>query len=345
MNTLIISDLIQLPKAAHLLKEGGLVATPTETVYGLAANAFDEDAVAHIFKAKGRPNDNPLIVHIASLDGLEELVSEIPPKAKLLMDAFWPGPLTLIFEASSKVPDIVRAGLPSVAVRFPSHPIMQSLIKLAGVPVAAPSANLSGKPSPTNAQRVIEDLNGKVAAIIDGGDCSVGLESTVVDITSDIPTILRPGGITEAMLKSVVGEVHIDPALVSKDTTLKPKSPGMKYTHYSPNAEVIIVKGSQDAVVDEINLQIQQCKDQNLAVGVLATDETANLFDCEHVLSVGSLSDLSTVASNLFEALRKFDDYKMDRVYSVAFPESGIGEAIMNRLEKSAGYNIIHKSS
>ncbi|MGL4345357.1 MAG: L-threonylcarbamoyladenylate synthase, partial [Cellulosilyticaceae bacterium] len=268
-----------------------------------------------------------------------------PPNAKLLMDAFWPGPLTLIFDATDQVPAVVRGGLPTVAVRFPSHPIMQSLIELAGVPVAAPSANLSGKPSPTNAQRVIEDLSGKVDAIIDGGTSDVGLESTVVDVTSTIPTILRPGGITHAMLESVVGTVHIDPALLSPSENLKPKSPGMKYTHYSPNAEVIIVKGALDAVVSEINSRVMDCEKEHLSVGVLATDETMHLFNCKNVLSVGTISNLSTVATNLFEALRKFDDYKMDRVYSLAFPEEGIGEAIMNRLEKSAGYNIIHKSS
>ncbi|MGL4736706.1 MAG: L-threonylcarbamoyladenylate synthase [Cellulosilyticaceae bacterium] len=345
MNTLIISDLTQLPKAAHLLQEGGLVATPTETVYGLAADAFNEDAVAQIFKAKGRPSDNPLIVHIASLEALDTLAQEIPAKAKTLMDAFWPGPLTLIFEATNKVPAVVRGGLSTVAVRFPSHPIMQSLITLAGVPVAAPSANLSGKPSPTNAQRVIDDLSGKVDAIIDGGDCAVGLESTVVDVTGPIPTILRPGGITHDMLTSVVGEVHVDPALLSRDESIKPKSPGMKYTHYSPNADVIIVKGSFESVIAEINDQVSRCKADHIKVGVLATEETKHLVNCEHILSVGTLSDLSTVATNLFEALRKFDDYGMDRVYSLAFPENGIGEAIMNRLEKSAGYNIIHKSS
>lgn len=343
MNTLIISDTLKLNLATSIIKNGGLVAVPTETVYGLAANALDGTAISSIFKAKGRPNDNPLIVHISSLDMLYPLVKSIPPKATSLIEAFWPGPLTLIFEASDVVPSEVRAGLPTVAIRFPSHPIMCDLIRQSGVPLAAPSANTSGKPSPTNAARVIDDLSGKVDVIIDGGDCSVGLESTVVDITREIPTILRPGGITEDMLKEVVGEINIDPALISHDTNIKPISPGMKYTHYSPNAQVIIVKGDLDLVVTEINLKIQEAKAMQKDVGVLATDETSSLFDCEKVLSVGSSYNLNEIASNLFEVLRKFDDSHTDIVYSLAFPERGMGKAIMNRLEKSAGYNIINK--
>lgn len=343
MNTLIISDTSKLNQAASIIKKGGLVAVPTETVYGLAANALDGNAVSSIFKAKKRPNDNPLIVHIASLDMLYPLVKSIPPKATSLIKAFWPGPLTLIFEASDIIPDEVRAGLSTVAIRFPSHPVMCDLIKQSGVPLAAPSANTSGKPSPTNAARVIDDLSGKVDVIIDGGDCSVGLESSVVDTTRDIPTILRPGGITEDMLNEVIGEINIDPALIHHDTNIKPISPGMKYTHYSPDAAVIIVKGELDQVVAEINAKIEEAKIANKDVGVLATDETFALFDCKKVLSVGSISNLSEIASNLFEVLRKFDDSHTDIVYSLAFPEIGIGKAIMNRLEKSAGYNIINK--
>ena len=343
MNTLIISDLTQLHKASSIIKEGGLVATPSETVYGLCANALDSVAVANIFKAKGRPNDNTLIVHISSLDMLYPLVKSIPPKATSLINAFWPGPLTLIFEASDIIPQDVRAGLPTVAIRFPSHPIMHDLIKESGVPIAAPSANTSGKPSPTNAARVIDDLFGKVDAIIDGGDCSVGLESTVLDITREIPTVLRPGGITEAMIKEVVGEVQIDPALISNDSDIKPISPGMKYTHYSPDAQVIIVKGDIESVICEINERIQIAKDNNQKVGVLATDETLSRFNCDSVLSVGSMSNLNQVAAHLFEVLRKFDDEHIDIVYSLAFPEIGMGKAIMNRLEKSAGHHIIHK--
>lgn len=343
MNTLIISDTSKLNQAASIIKEGGLVAVPTETVYGLAANALDGKAVSNIFRAKGRPSDNPLIVHISSLDMLYPLVKSISPKATSLMKAFWPGPLTLIFEASDIIPEEVRAGLPTVAIRFPSHPVMCNLINQAGVPLAAPSANTSGKPSPTNAARVIHDLSGKIDAIIDGGDCSVGLESSVVDTTGEVPTILRPGGITEDMLREVIGDIHIDPALLNPDMDIKPISPGMKYTHYSPDAQVIIVKGELNEVVSEINQRILEAKSVGKDVGVLATDETSSLFNCDKVLSVGSCSNLLEVASNLFEVLRKFDDSHTDIVYSLAFPEEGIGKAIMNRLEKSAGYNIINK--
>lgn len=343
MDTLLISDVSDLTYAAHTLQKGGLVVSPTETVYGLAANAMDADAVKNIFKAKGRPSDNPLIVHIASLDMLDSLVTTIPENAKVLMDHFWPGPLTLIFNASSKIPNAVRANLPTVAIRFPSHPVMQKLIKASGLPLAAPSANISGKPSPTNVARVIEDLSGKVDVIIDGGDCSVGLESTVVDITSTPPTILRPGGITAEMLEAVIGPVSIDPALSGQDPNLVPKAPGMKYTHYSPNAEVIIVKGKLSKVTDEINTLTSKAQSLGKKVGVLATDETMHLFKDAYVLSCGTSTDLSTIAANLFEKLRAFDDAKVDIVYSLAFPSTGIGKAIMNRLEKSAGHHIINK--
>ena len=341
MNTLLIDDMTYLKTAAHILQTGGLVAAPTETVYGLCANALNSDAVASIYTAKGRPSDNPLIIHISNLAMLTPLVESIPEKARLLMDHFWPGPLTLIFKATDAVPLSVRAGLPSVAIRFPAHPVMQNLITLSGLPLAAPSANTSGKPSPTNALRVKEDLDGKIDAIIDGGDCTVGLESTVVDVTSALPTILRPGGITKAMLESVVGEVLVDPALISNDESLTPKAPGMKYTHYAPNAQVIIVKGPQDAVITEINARISSAAGQK--IGVLATEETKDAFDTPFVISVGRASHLEEVAMHLFEALRTFDDQGIDTVYSLAFSEEGIGKAIMNRLEKSAGFNIIYK--
>lgn len=343
MHTIVLSKASDLTEACHVLQKGGLVAVPTETVYGLAANALDPLAVAKIFEAKGRPSDNPLIVHIAELSMLDDLVIEIPTCAKKLIDAFWPGPLTLIFKASSKTPDIVRAGLPTLAVRFPSHPIILDLIRQSGLPLAAPSANTSGKPSPTNAKRVIEDLTGKVDIIIDGGNCSVGLESTVIDVTSETPVILRPGGITLDMLKQVVDSVSMDPALSCPDPNLKPKSPGMKYTHYSPNASVVIVKGPTELVAEEINSLVEAKSTLGQKVGVLATDETKHLFNCSTVLSVGSSNHLETVAMHLFEVLRQFDDLKIDIVYSVAFPDEGIGKAIMNRLEKSAGYHFIYK--
>jgi len=342
MKTVIISDLNDLNIASDMIKCGGLVAAPTETVYGLCADALNTVAVANIFKAKGRPNDNPLIVHITNRCMLDPLVTHISQEAMLLMDAFWPGPLTLVFKASSLVPKIVTGGLDTVAVRFPSHPVMQRLISLSGVPLAAPSANTSGKPSPTNATRVIEDLGGKIEVIIDGGDSEFGVESTVLDTTSEIPTILRPGGITLEMLEKVLGTVLVDPAILHPlRYDALPKAPGMKYMHYSPNAEVFIVKGTPENVVHKIHSLIQIDKEQGKTVGVLATDETKHLFLADLVLSAGTEKDLKTIAANLFEKLREFDDHAIDKVYSVAFPKTGIGDAIMNRLEKSAAHHII----
>lgn len=342
MKTVIISDKENLQQAAEILKEGGLVASPTETVYGLCANALDEAAVKNIYKAKGRPSDNPLIVHIGDLDMLKPLVQEVSPIAKKLMDTFWPGPMTLIFKASDLVPKVVTGGLDTVAVRFPSHPTINKLIKTSGLPLAAPSANTSGKPSPTNFTRVYEDLNGKIDCIIEGDHSEYGVESTVVDTVGDIATILRPGGITFEMLEEVLGKVMMDPALGHK---LKegevPRAPGMKYTHYSPNAEVIIVKGENHQVIPFINTLVKKQQSKGKTVGVLATDETASLFMADKVISVGTESNPLTIASNLFEVLRSFDDAHIDMVYSLAFKETGIGKAIMNRLEKSAGYHII----
>ena len=342
MNTLIISPSDDLSLAANILRAGGLVAVPTETVYGLAANAFDTQAVTNIFKAKGRPNDNPLIIHIANIHMLEDLVTEISPTAQLLMEAFWPGPLTLVFKASPKVSKVVTGGLDTVAIRFPSHPIIQKLIEVSHLPLAAPSANTSGKPSPTNAKRVIEDLNGKIDAIIDGGDCSVGVESTVVDTTCKVLTILRPGGVTFEMLQALVPNVTIDPAILGslKEDQL-PKAPGMKYAHYSPNAEVIIVEGETSQVISAITALILTAQQKHKRVGVLATDETKDCFTADLILSVGTFEELDKVAAHLFETLRHFDDEKIDIVYSFAFPKKGIGGAIMNRLEKSAGHHIL----
>ena len=343
MNTCMLTDTTNLDKAADILKKGGLVASPTETVYGLCANALDEEAVKKIYIAKGRPSDNPLIVHISNISMLDNLVIDIPPLAQKLIDSFWPGPLTIVFKASKNISKTVTGGLDTVAVRFPSHPIMQKLIQTSNLPLAAPSANTSGKPSPTNANRVIEDLSGKIEGIIIGGDCSYGVESTVVDSTSSPATLLRPGGITYEMLTTVLGEVHVDSTLghaLKEGET--PKAPGMKYTHYSPNADVFIVKGDHTRVINEINSLALKAKNENKKVGILATDETIDLLSADLVLSTGSALSPSTIASNLFETLRAFDDKHIDIVYSVAFCEDGIGYAIMNRLEKSAGYKIIN---
>lgn len=336
-----------LSLAARILQQGGLVAMPTETVYGLAANALDPDAVTKIFEAKGRPSDNPLIIHIGALEQLSNLVTTISPAAQLLMDAFWPGPLTLVFEASTIVPSIVRAGLPTVAIRFPSHPVAQNLINTSGLVLAAPSANTSGKPSPTTAERVIEDLEGKVEMIIDGGMVDVGLESTVVDVTGTIPVILRPGKITQSMMEVVVGQVLMDPALIQEhEQNFTPKSPGMKYTHYSPDAQVRIVEGTKDEVIRAINILSVQSHNENKKVGVMATDETLPYYtDSDVTISLGSRTNLENIAHKLFETLRAFDDAKVDIVYAEAFPNQGIGHAIMNRLTKAASHDIICAAS
>lgn len=342
METIIISNTNDLQQAAKILQEGGLVASPTETVYGLCANALNDEAVKKIYQAKGRPSDNPLIVHIADLSMLQPLVTEVSPIARTLMEAFWPGPMTLIFKASPLVPKVVTGSLDTVAIRFPSDPTIARLIKTSGLPLAAPSANTSGKPSPTNFARVYEDLNGKIDCIIKGGSSKFGVESTVVDTTGEIATILRPGGITFEMLQEALGNVMIDPALGHK---LKegevPKAPGMKYTHYSPNAEVIIVRGSEDKVIDKINELTRLETSKGKKVGVMATDETLSQFIAETVISVGTSKNPSTIAANLFEVLRQYDDKGIDIVYTLAFSTSGIGGAIMNRLEKSAGYHFI----
>ena len=332
-----------LSLAVKALQEGGLVAMPTETVYGLAANALDASAVAKIFQAKGRPSDNPLIIHIGSLDQLPSLVTKISPVAQNLIDAFWPGPLTLVFGASSIIPPIVSAGLSTVAIRFPSHPIAQKLINSSGLVLAAPSANTSGKPSPTTAQRVLEDLDGKIEFIIDGGRVEVGLESTVVDVSADVPVILRPGKITREMLEEVAGQVTIDPALSQMDNAnLTPRSPGMKYTHYAPNAHVYIVEGTKEDVIQTIEKLSLKDQAQGRRVGIMATDESICAYtQGDLIVSLGPTLDLDTIAYSLFETLRAFDDAKVDIIYTESFSHEGIGNAIMNRLTKAASHNII----
>ncbi len=337
MKTIIINGIEDelFHTAAQALKDGDLVAFPTETVYGLGANALNPEAVKKIYQAKGRPSDNPLIVHIADISQIEDLVLEMSHKAKALIDNFWPGPLTLIFRKSSKVPDIITAGLDTVAIRMPNNPIALELIERAAIPVAAPSANLSGRPSTTECSHVINDLKGRVGYIIDGGPCDVGVESTVLDITSDIPMILRPGGITLEMLESVVGKVDTDAALELKGN-VKPRSPGMKYRHYSPKAEMILVYGSQDDVVAKINELSAENRKKGIKTGVLSSLENAQKYCADTVIVTGSVDNLAQVASGLFDSLRKFDEENVDIIYSETFPERGIGRAIMNRLKKAS---------
>ncbi|MCU7673537.1 L-threonylcarbamoyladenylate synthase [Bacillus thuringiensis] len=325
----------QLQEAAKLLRENEAVAFPTETVYGLGANAMDDEAIAKIFEAKGRPSDNPLIVHIGTKSQLDGIVKEIPPVAEKLMAHFWPGPLTIILPRKEGISERVTAGLNTVGVRMPDHPVALALIEEANVPVAAPSANRSGRPSPTLASHVYEDLNGKIAGIVDGGATGVGVESTVIDCTSTVPTILRPGGITKEQLEAVIGTVSLDPAL--KDEKEKPKSPGMKYTHYAPKAPLSIVEGSREF----IQQLVDEKKEEGFKVGVLTTEEYQYVYNADVILSCGVRSDLASVATKLYDVLRTFDASEVDVIFSESFPNEGIGNAIMNRLTKAAGHHII----
>lgn len=329
-------------EAAKVLQEGGLVAFPTETVYGLGGNGLNPLACKRIYEAKGRPSDNPLILHISSLQELEPIVSEVTEVARKMIEAFWPGPLTMIFKKSDIVPMETTGGLNTVAIRFPSHPVAQAIIREAGLPIAGPSANASGRPSPTRASHVEFDLSGKIEMIVDGGATEWGLESTILDVSTETPMLLRPGAITKEMMEDVVGKVEVDPAILSKPTEdFKPKAPGMKYTHYSPKAEVILVKGEDEAVARKINALVSEDQALGKRVGVMATEETKHLYNADIILSLGSRTHLEDVGANLFKHLRKFDFLGADKVYAEVFAEVGEGMAIMNRLNKAAGYRMI----
>ncbi len=329
-----------IDRAAEILLKGGLVAFPTETVYGLGANALDPIAVKKIYEAKGRPSDNPLIVHIASVLDLEPLVADFTKKGRALTEAFWPGPLTVIFKKSSLIPFETSGGLDSVAVRMPLNKVSRTLLKRCGVPIAAPSANSSGKPSPTRASHVAYDLNGKIDMIIDGGKSELGLESTIVDMTSEIPAILRPGSITISQIRNVIGDVVYGGGVFSPlEDGHSPKAPGTKYTHYSPSAKITIVEGEAHRAAAEINRLINGKNN----IGVLASDQTIDMYGgATFVVSAGDRDKPETIAANLFKCLRKFDYLGVPEVYSESFNESEIGDAIMNRLKKAAGYNIIN---
>ncbi|SHK41133.1 L-threonylcarbamoyladenylate synthase [Hathewaya proteolytica DSM 3090] len=331
-----------LKEAAQYIKNGEIVAFPTETVYGLGANALDEKAVSKIFEAKGRPQDNPLIIHVCDKN-ITPYVRDISEKAERLMELFWPGPLTLLFYKKDIIPYKTSAGLSTVGVRMPDNKIALKLIEQSGVPIAAPSANLSGRPSTTNVHHCIEDLSGKIPYIIGSEESRVGVESTIVDCTGQTLCVLRPGGITLEQLRMVDSNVYIDPAILKKEEAdLKPKAPGMKYRHYAPKSPLKIVKGDVQRTITQINHMIQQYKLQGKLVGVLATEETKNSYiDAEVIFSVGSREKIEEIAYNLFDALRKFDSTDVDVIISEAFEEENIGVAIMNRLKKSAGFNII----
>lgn len=335
-------DRESLAAAGEILRSGGLVVFPTETVYGLGANALDADAVAAIFQAKGRPSDNPLIVHICRLDQIYDLAEDFTVQAQRVAEAFWPGPLTLILPKKPSIPAQVTAGLDTVALRMPDHPIALALLDIAGVPVAAPSANTSGKPSPTTAEHVLRDLEGKVDMVVDGGSCRVGLESTVLDMTSEPPVILRPGGVSREDLEGVLGHVEADPAVYENDSPDMPRSPGMKYRHYAPKAKVVLVNGKPLHRIQEKVIElIDEYHAQNMAVGVLASIETMKKYGAEAVFPVGTRTKLETVAKNLFHGLRYLDDCNVDIIIAEGYPDEGIGIAVMNRLKKAAGGNLV----
>lgn len=324
-----------IAKAAVLLKAGGLVAIPTETVYGLAANALDGSAVKRIFEAKGRPQDNPLIVHIASLDTLPKLVASVPDEALALADQFWPGPLTIILPKASCIPDEVSAGLETVAVSFPSHPVARAIIEASGLPLAAPSANTSGRPSPTKAEHVLHDLRGKIEAVVDGGDCGVGLESTVVSLAGNRPRLLRPGGVTHEQLEETLGPVEIDPAVthaVQKNAVVS--SPGMKYKHYSPKARVVILKGGGEDYIRYVNAHKRE------GAAALCFDEDAAALQVPAV-SLGPEEDREEQARRLFDALRTIDQMGATLAYARCPEQTGVGLAVYNRLIRAAAFEVI----
>ena len=332
----------ELAEAAEILRSGGLVAIPTETVYGLGANALDESASKKIYEAKGRPSDNPLIAHISCMDELSALVSEIPEAGRKLAEKYWPGPLTMVFPKKEIVPYGTTGGLETVAIRMPSDPVANRLIKLAGVPVAAPSANTSGRPSPTKAEHVVEDMNGKIEMIIDSGEVGIGVESTIVDVSGKVPMLLRPGAITMEMLRETLGEVEIDPAILGPlSADVKPKAPGMKYRHYAPQAEMTLVEGEMEHVVEFINQEAKLALEAGLKVGIICTEESRESYQCGMLKVIGSRENEESVAHNLFAVLREFDDQKVDCIFSESFSKDRLGQAIMNRLCKAAGYHIV----
>lgn len=330
-----------ISRAGGILKEGGLVAFPTETVYGLGGNALDAAASEKIYAAKGRPSDNPLIVHIARMEDLEKIVTEVPKKAKILAEACWPGPLTMILPKSEEVPYETTGGLDSVAVRYPSHPVAQALILAAGGYVAAPSANTSGRPSPTTAAHVQEDLTGAVDMILDGGQVGIGIESTIVDFTEEIPTVLRPGYISLEKLKELLGEVKMDKGLLRADASQRPKAPGMKYRHYAPKAELTIVEGSTEYVVAYINQKAKEASKRGRQIGIIGTEETLPYYSSGVVRCIGSRKKEEGIALHLYEVLRDFDQCEVEAIYSESFDTPKMGQAIMNRLLKAAGHRVV----
>ena len=334
-----LANLGSLVEISRLLTTGEVVAFPTETVYGLGANAFNAEAVNKIFVAKGRPADNPLIVHIADSKMLNLVVKTVPKKAKTLMDAFWPGPLTIIMEKAEAIPMAVTAGLETVGVRMPSNQIARMVIESAGVPIAAPSANLSGKPSPTKGEHVLQDMNGRVAGIIVGDDSSVGVESTVIDLTQAVPVILRPGAITSEDIRQIIGEIKISESILKNVYVEHAAAPGMKYRHYAPKGELYIVRGTDQERQEKIAKQIK--KHQNKRIGLLVTDETRDLYQADIKLSLGSKNKVEELNHNIFACLREFDTLEVDIIYAEALTLNSSTMAVINRMYKAGGYRFI----
>lgn len=330
-----------IKEAAKIINDGGTVVFPTETVYGIGADALNDEAVDKIFKAKGRPQDNPLIVHIARFDDLYDLALEVPDNVKILADKYWPGPMTMIINKKNILSDKITAGLKTAAIRLPENEIALALIRESKKPIAAPSANTSGKPSPTEVGHVIDDLMGKVDMIIDGGSTYIGLESTVVDMTTDIPMILRPGGITIEDIVKVLGQCEYDPAIIKNDDKIVPKSPGQKYRHYSPKADVILYKGSLEDMARTIIHDYVQFELEGKKVGIMSTSQTEKYYVGKNTICAGDRTNLLTISSNLFRDLRKFDELGMNIILAEAVDEQGLGKAIMNRLGKAAGKTIM----
>ena len=336
-------DMELLQEAGKILRQGGLVAFPTETVYGLGGDGLKADAAARIYAAKGRPSDNPLILHIAKVEDMEQLAEDIPPLAYRLAEKFWPGPLTMILKKRAVVPYATTGGLETVAIRMPSDEIARAIIQASGTYIAAPSANLSGRPSPTRAAHVIEDLSGRIEMIVDGGDSDIGLESSIIDLSGEVPMILRPGYITKEDFEQVVSEVEYDRAVLATkpQESIVAKAPGMKYRHYAPKGQIIIVEGASSAVVEKINALTTEQEAKDIRVAVLCAEETRAKYCCSHVYSLGSLKNEKEISSHLFAALRNFDTEQMEVIYSESFEHTKLAGAIMNRLRKAAGYQTI----
>ena len=330
-----------LKEAGRIIKAGGLVAFPTETVYGLGGDALNKDAARKIYEAKGRPSDNPLIIHICDPDDLGRIAKDIPREAWQLAEAFWPGPLTMILPKADRVPPETTGGLDTVAVRMPSDPVALEFIRQAGGFVAAPSANLSGRPSPTSFCYVVEDMAGRIEMILAGEDSRIGLESTIVDLTADPYLILRPGYITADMLQKVLGRVETDPTLLDGSSREAPKAPGMRYRHYAPRGELTIVGGEEQRVAERIRREVDKARAAGKKTGIICAKESVSGYTADSVKCPGSRRDEEAIAKHLYRILREFDDEGVEVIFSEGFSRCGMGQAIMNRLLKAAGYRMI----